>query len=218
MLHWARVALILTTLGAVAAALGGCAGAPQTPVARGAAVWKTCVPCHGTDGGGSMELRAPAIAGLPDWYVSAQLTKFKSDIRGAHPDDMEGHRMRPMARTLYHEGDLEAVSAHVAAMPKVRPSPAYGGHADTTAGRTTYQGICVTCHGDAGLGNKDLGAPPLVGQPDWYLMSQLQKFHSGMRGTHPEDVFGAQMRAMSLTLADTTAMHDVVAFIKTLPH
>jgi hypothetical protein len=38
-----------------------------------------------------------------------------------------------------------------------------------------------------------------------------------MRGAHPDDVYGAQMRAMSLTLADTTAMLDVVAYIKTLP-
>ena len=50
------------------------------------------------------------------------------------------------------------------------------------------------------------------------MFAQLQKFHSGMRGTHPDDVFGAQMRAMSMTLADTSSMHDVVAFIKTLPH
>lgn len=217
MLHWARVALIAMAIVATAAALAGCGGAPKT-ASRGAAVYKTCVPCHGTNGAGDLALRAPAIGGLPDWYVSAQLTKFKGDIRGAHPDDMEGHRMRPIARTLYHEGDIEAVSAHVAAMPRIWQEPAYSAAADTSAGRTTYQGICTTCHGDAGLGNKELGAPPLVGQPDWYLMAQLQKFHSGMRGTHPEDVFGAQMRAMSLTLADTTAMHDVVAFIKTLPH
>ena len=38
-----------------------------------------------------------------------------------------------------------------------------------------------------------------------------------MRGTHPEDTYGAQMRAMALTLADSTAMKDVVAYIRTIP-
>jgi hypothetical protein len=38
-----------------------------------------------------------------------------------------------------------------------------------------------------------------------------------MRGVHPDDIYGAQMRAMSMTLVDTTAMLDVVAYIKSLP-
>ena len=41
-----------------------------------------------------------AIAGQAQWYLEAQLVKFKNGVRGAHPDDMEGSRMRPMARTL----------------------------------------------------------------------------------------------------------------------
>ena len=38
-----------------------------------------------------------------------------------------------------------------------------------------------------------------------------------MRGTHPADTLGAQMRAMSLTLEDSTAIHNVVSYIETLP-
>jgi hypothetical protein len=37
-----------------------------------------------------------------------------------------------------------------------------------------------------------------------------------MRGTHPQDTTGAQMRAMSLTMEDDRAMRDVVAYIRTL--
>jgi hypothetical protein len=37
-----------------------------------------------------------------------------------------------------------------------------------------------------------------------------------MRGAHPDDAMGAQMAAMSQTLEDSTAMHDVVAYIRTL--
>jgi cytochrome c553 len=206
---------ILLVAGAVGlAVLAGCG--PQTKAERGVALFKTCVPCHGPDGGGDLALRAPQIAGLPQWYVARELDKFAHDIRGAHPDDMEGHRMRPMARTLYRPGDIEAVSAHVAAMPFRDTPPSYP-MADTADGHTRYGSICFTCHQADAMGNEALGAPKLVGQWDWYMMAQLEKFHSGMRGAHPEDTTGAQMRAMSMTLEDTTAMHNVVSYIKTLP-
>jgi len=87
---------------------------------------------------------------------------------------------------------------------------------DAAAGQTQYMAICVACHGADAKGNQAMNAPPLANQADWYLVSQLKKFKTGMRGAHPEDVSGSQMRAMSSTLIDTTAMHNVVAYIKTL--
>lgn len=196
---------------------GACSPAYETGMARGKQEYRTCVPCHGPAGGGNQVVGAPSIAGLPEWYVARELDKFQHGIRGAHPDDQEGARMRPMARTLYRPGDLEAVAAYVAAMPMV-PQPATFVAADTTAGRTTYQGICTTCHGPDARGNVALSAPPIAQQADWYLVRQLGKFRSGMRGTHPDDTTGAQMRAMSLTLADSTAMLNVVGFVRSLQH
>ena len=202
--------------GALALALLAGCGHKPTVAERGASLFRTCTPCHGEHGGGNTELRAPAIAGLPEWYVARELDKFQHDIRGANPDDMEGHRMRPMARTLYQPGDLEAVAAHVAAMPAVA-SPRTYHDGDLANGQMRFSTICATCHGPDGKGNPALGAPRLVGQWDWYMAAQLHKFQSGMRGTHPADTLGAQMRAMSLTLEDSTAVHNVVAYIKTLP-
>jgi cytochrome c553 len=197
------------------ALLAGC-GQPQTRAERGASLFRTCTPCHGDDGRGSTELRAPAIAGLPEWYVARELDKFRHDVRGANPDDMEGHRMRPMARTLYQPGDLEAVAAHVAAMPPVPSAPTFRG-GDVANGQMRFTTLCFTCHGPDARGNVATGGPSLVGQWDWYMVAQLRKFQSGMRGTHPADTLGGQMRAMSLTLEDSTAIHNVVAYIKTLP-
>lgn len=213
MLNKAYIALIAAAAAGVVAA--GC-GTPSA-AERGAQLYETCTPCHGSSGEGNLALRAPAIAGLPRWYVGAQLTKFRSDLRGAHPDDMEGHRMRPMARSLSKAQDLEAVAQHVSQMKSVWQKPDFA-LADTAAGGTTFRTICQTCHGENGMGNEVMGAPPLVNQHDWYLVAQLGKFHSGMRGTNPDDVTGGQMRAMSLTLADSAAMHDVVSYVKTLPH
>lgn len=213
MLNKAYIALIAAAV--ATAAVAGCGAQPTADRSR--QLYDTCAPCHGGAGEGNLELRAPAIAGLPKWYVSAQLAKFKAGVRGAHPDDMEGHRMRPMARSLLLPNDIELVSDHVAAMPARWRAPDFA-MADTAAGGASYRAICVTCHGEGGEGNEALNAPPLTRQNDWYMVAQLKKFHSGMRGAHPEDVYGAQMRAMSMTLADTVAMHDVVSYVKSLPH
>ena len=194
----------------------GCGVGTLSKEARGEQVFKTCQPCHGAMGGGNIDLRAPAIGGLPDWYVTAELTKFKNNVRGAHPDDTEGHRMRPMARTLYHPGDLEAVAEYVSKLPKTSVAPTL--HGDAAAGQRQYSSICIACHGADAKGTQAMNAPPLAGQADWYLYRQLEKFKSGMRGAHPEDITGSQMRAMSTTLVDTMSMLNVVAYIKTLSH
>ena len=204
----------LMMLALVSALAGGCA-APG-PKAHGAQLFKTCIPCHGVHGEGSLSLRAPAIAGLPDWYLTTEITKFQKDIRGAHPDDMEGHRMRPMARTLYHKGDIDSVAGYISSMKAQWMPPTFT--ANVTAGQQRYVTVCIACHGPLGQGALAMGAPPISGQSDWYLEAQLKKFKSGMRGAHPLDTQGAMMRAMSSTLTDTLAMRDVVAYIKTLPH
>lgn len=214
MLNKAYIALIAVTL--VSAVVAGCGSGPKPGLERGKLVFDTCVPCHGANGGGNAELKAPNIAGLQEWYVLRQLENFSKDVRGSNPDDMEGHRMRPMARTLYRPGDKESVAAYVAAMKHMDPHQMLT-QGDRAAGEAQYTSICATCHGTDAMGNKDMGAPRLLGQADWYMYAQLQKFHSGMRGVHPDDMYGAQMRAMSMTLADTTAMLDVVAYIKSLP-
>ena len=211
-----RLYVGMVVIAAAAAVLAGCGTGQQTAMTRGQQLFKTCAPCHGEDGAGDLALRTPAIAGLPDWYIRAELRKFAHDIRGAHPDDSEGHRMRPMARSLYREADLEAVAAYVAGLPRPSLKPITPGNA--TNGQTTYSTVCIACHGPDGNGNIAVSAPPIAHQADWYLMGQLEKFKTGMRGVNPDDTTGAQMRAMSMTLQDTTAMHDVVAYIKTLSH
>jgi cytochrome c553 len=213
LLNKAYPALIVAAI--ATAVIAGCG--TQTAAVRGDQLYKACSPCHGNDGTGNLALRAPAIAGLPKWYIAAQLTKFKTNVRGAHPDDAEGHRMRPMARSLTQPNDIEIVADHVSKMSSAWQTPDFA-MADTASGGTNFRNVCVTCHGDNAMGNEQLGAPPLANQHDWYMVAQLRKFQTGMRGTNPDDVFGAQMRAMSMTLTDSVAMHDVVSYVKSLPH
>jgi cytochrome c553 len=197
------------TLGIAALALlSGCTE-PGEPQARAEARFETCVPCHGQSGQGLPELEAPPIAGLPAWYVEAQLTKFRGGIRGTHPEDLAGMRMQPLSRTLPTDDDVRDVAAYVATLP---PPPiqelALGGN--IARGQALY-GTCMACHGFDGAGNEALKAPAIAGHPDWYVYAQLHKFKIGARGAHPQDVSGALMRPMAMTL-DEQGMKDVAAY------
>jgi cytochrome c oxidase subunit 2 len=74
---------------------------------------------------------------------------------------------------------------------------------------------CKACHGAQGQGNRDLGAPVIANLDDWYLKRQLQGFRDGLRGAHEDDERGAQMRAMSLNLADES-LEGIVAAIQAM--
>lgn len=201
----------LATL-ALATALAACNQAPTPGLARGEALYDTCVPCHGSDGAGNQELGAPAIAGMPQWYLEQSLGNYMDAVRGSHPMDTVGIRMKSMSMTLDLEGDMESVAEYVASMPQTNPTPVLAG--DATAGQALYA-TCSACHGADGSGMEALRSPPVVGQHDWYLVSQLQKFKKGWRGATPEDTWGATMRPNAMML-DDAGMENVVAYIQTL--
>ena len=56
----------------------------------------------------------------------------------------------------------------------------------------------------------------MTGINDWYLVTQLRNFKDGVRGSHPADIYGMQMRASAGLLADDEAIDDVVSYINTL--
>lgn len=64
-----------------------------------------------------------------------------------------------------------------------------------------YQ-TCVACHGQKGEGNTALKSPAIAGMQAWYIERQLAHFISGIRGSHPTDAQGQQMRAMVSQLND----------------
>ena len=181
---------------------------------RGEQLYKLCAQCHGADGGGDPAALAPAIAGLPEWFVDRQLKKFKNGNRGTHFDDIAGMRMRPMSMWLASDEDVADVSAFVAAMARVQPEATLHG-GDPEVGKNRYI-PCVSCHGAAGEGDQAQNAPPLVGQSDWYQLSSLKNFKAGVRGSPKDDSPGMLMRPFSMTLVDEQAMLDVIAYIQSL--
>ena len=180
----------------------------------GAEVYRACESCHGTDGGGDTVLGAPAIAGLPEWYVDSQLERFQTGLRGKHPDDVVGLRMRPMSFQVMDEAQRTAVAQYVASLPPVR-NPATLTRADAAAGEPTYA-MCIACHGVKGEGNEAVSAPPLAGLDDWYVALQIRKFRSGIRGSAPGDAVGPTMAAMSMAI-QPEAVEDIAAYVHALP-
>jgi cytochrome c oxidase subunit 2 len=86
---------------------------------------------------------------------------------------------------------------------------------DPTAGAAAYA-VCSACHGQNAEGNQALNAPKLAGLPAWYLARQVHNFKRGVRGGAPGDPVASQMAAIARPLDDPT-IHDVVAYIATLP-
>jgi cytochrome c553 len=199
--------IALATLGPVGSAQAG-------DVTRGAELFDLCAQCHGADGGGNQAFLAPSIAAMDSWYVESQLKKFKSGVRGTHPEDVGGLRMYPMSLALRSDDDINDVAAYLASLPAATPEPVLEG-GDATRGKALF-GPCTACHGADAAGNQQLNSGPLRYSSDWYLLSSLQKYKSGLRGAKAGDVEGALMRPMASILADEQAMKDVIAYIMTL--
>jgi cytochrome c553 len=170
-----------------------------------------CTVCHGTQGNGNPAIRAPKIAGMEPWYLKRQLALFRSGLRGTKPEDVTGSAMQPMVLRLDDDA-IEAVARYVASFEPRHPAKTVQG--DVARGKALYES-CAACHGPRGEGMQQLGAPALASRSDWYLVTQLELFRSGLRGFSEQDVPGTQMRAAAALLPDAEAIRDVVAYINT---
>ena len=106
---------------------------------------------------------------------------------------------------------LTSASAYAAAAAAAAAAEGLS-EAELTSGQTGYT-TCVACHGVEGHGNALLHAPAIAGQEAWYLKRQLDNFKAGVRGSHAEDVYGAQMRPMAMLLQNDQQVDSVAAYI-----
>ena len=203
----------LVAVAAVAALLAGLPSGAATADDQGEELFDLCVQCHGSAGQGNRLALAPAIAGLSEWYVKAQLEKFQSGARGLHPDDLAGLRMYPMSLAIRDDQQIAALAQYVASLPPVKPETTLDG--DATRGEALYI-TCKACHGAQAEGLQALGGPALAHSSDWYLLTQLEHFKDGIRGSSSKDASGKRMRPMAMILADEQAMKDVIAYVMTL--
>jgi len=100
----------------------------------GSELYGACAACHGASGEGNAAVRAPRIGGLPSWYIASELQRFQHNLRGKHPDDADGLRMRAMARQLFSDAEVAAVAEYVSQLVPVSTA------ASLTAGPMTMTG------------------------------------------------------------------------------
>jgi cytochrome c553 len=171
-----------------------------------------CTVCHGAQGNGNPAIHAPRIAGLEAWYLKSQFNAFRAGWRGADPDDAPGNEMRPVAQAL-SPVEIDQAIAYVGTMAARPPPITVSG--DVAHGKTVY-GACVACHGVNGEGKQSLHAPSLTDRTDWYLVTQLRNYRSGLRGANKADINGQSMRAIAASLGNDQAIDDVVSYINSL--
>jgi cytochrome c553 len=202
-----RLCLVLSWV----VATGAPAIAAAADAARGKTLYAGCVACHGESGAGNEALQAPALAGLDAVYLMRQLHNFKAGIRGADVTDTAGAQMRASAALLADEAAMTDVTAYIASFPPPAVAPVAG--ADLRNGSNHYQASCGACHGGRAEGNTALFSPRLAGQHTAYLKRQYLNFREGLRGAHPDDKYGRQMKVMSAALPAAKDLDDVLGFI-----
>ena len=171
-----------------------------------------CTVCHGVQMKGNPDIEAPRLSGMDAAYIERQLHAFKNGWRGTHEKDIAGMEMRPMAAIL-GDAEITAAARYVNAVSSEPPPTTVEG--DEERGKALYAG-CVACHGGKAEGVEAVRGPALTGLNDWYLVTQLANFRDGIRGSHPGDTYGAQMRAATAVLPDESAVQDVVSYINSL--
>lgn len=183
-------------------------------VDAGKALYKSCAACHGPRAEGNSALAAPRLAGQWVWYLERQIKQFKEGVRGVDTRDHNGALMRAAAEVLVNDQAVLDLSTYLASLPYAPVANPVKG--DLRNGNNYYQAKCGACHGGNAEGNAMLNSPRLNGLEGNYLVRQYNNFQNGIRGTHPSDRYGKQMKMMANSLPTTKDLQDVVAFIHSL--
>ena len=128
--------------------------------ARGKTVFgDNCAPCHGSGGAGAK--------GYPnlnddDWLWGGSLDQILQTIqfgaRSGHAKTHEGQMLAFGKEGVLKKDQIVTVANYVRSLSGLPSAKGY----DASAGAKIFSDNCAVCHGDAGKGNQDLGAPNLT--------------------------------------------------------
>lgn len=150
----ANAALVENLVGADLAAFDPQSDLHRYAVARGASVFRAqCSQCHGSGAAGAM--------GYPnlldnDWLWGGTLEQVAYTVRHGvrNETDFNAHWSEmPAFSDLLEKDEIATLVAFV---------PTLADADWDSPGAMLYLDNCASCHGDAGLGNRDLGAPNLA--------------------------------------------------------
>ena len=155
--------------------------------ARGkAAFGDNCAGCHGLGGAGAK--------GYPnlnddDWIWGGKLDDIqKTILNGVRWSTDDATRLSVMSAFgrdgILKKEEVRAVANHVRVLAGL---PTEQG-AELAKGKELFAGNCAACHGDAGKGNPEVGAPNLT-DPIWLYGSDIdslvETIHNGRGGVMP---------------------------------
>ena len=122
-----------------------------------------CAACHGRDATGSkgfpnLTAQSWLWGGAPETIAET----IRVGINSAHPESRTSQMLAFGRDGVLPRGDIENVVAYVRSLsnPAGIDVPAD----QVAAGRAVFADNCVACHGEAGQGNTELGAPNLTDQ------------------------------------------------------
>ena len=72
-----------------------------------------CAQCHRFNATGEMTFGSPPLIGLQDWYLLAQINKFKTGWRGVDPNDPNGTKMQQSSGYIESEQAKHDVVAFI---------------------------------------------------------------------------------------------------------
>jgi cytochrome c oxidase cbb3-type subunit 3 len=163
-----------------------------------------CAACHGAGGGGAK--------GYPnldddDWLFGGKLENIAQTIRTGSHSGSDTHAAMPAfgRDSMLKRAEIETVADYVRSLSGL---PVEAG-ADLAAGRKIFAENCVTCHGPAGKGNRELGAPNLT-DAIWLYGSDKATIVDGLWNGR-----GGVMPAWAGRLDDTT-IKTLAVFVYTL--
>ena len=147
----------------------------------------TCLECHGPNAGGDADFGpdvhfgTPALRGMQSDYLKQSLIAYKTGLRAnremrAIASMLNDETVDFMARTFAAYPAPETKTAEELAAFAKKDATFRKGQAIATNGVPEKEvPACMTCHGETGEGNPDLG-PRLAGQNRLYIQQQFKEF------------------------------------------
>lgn len=141
----------------------------EPEIKPGQEIFPTCTRCHGSDGIGSPDGSAPAIAGQYARVIISELVDFRP--RYANRNDPRMERIASL-HLLSQPNDIAEIAYFVSTLPR-RPVPATGRGDGLSQGKALYQARCAGCHGTSAQGSERRGIPWLNSQHYDYLRREM---------------------------------------------
>jgi cytochrome c oxidase cbb3-type subunit III len=128
--------------------------------ARGKTVFgDNCAPCHGSGAAGA---RGYPNLNDDDWLWGGTLDQIMQTIqfgvRSGHQKTHESAMLAFGRDGILKPEQIVTVANYVRSLSALPTAPGY----DAAAGKKIFAENCSSCHGDAGKGNQELGAPDLT--------------------------------------------------------